>query len=124
MKKNVKLTNGKLVEMRLTEEWNEITFYENGAKLSGEFEFIQGEFEDSMFLLARMYSPYPRTGLGEQALRFFINHTDGTIWTRMQDGITRSDGSHLTGNAQSFVMKMQNLNLIEEWDAGMYDDEI
>lgn len=122
MKKLVNIANGKTIEMRLSEEWDEITFYENRDKLSGEFQFIQGEFNESRFLLARMYSPYPRTGLGEQALRFFIEETDGIIWTREPNGPKYHDGSYLTDWAPAFVMKMQKLGLIEEWDDGMHDD--
>ena len=61
MIKQTTLPNGQVIEMHLTEEWDEITFYENGVKLSGEFEFTQGEYDDSKFLLRRMYSPIKRT---------------------------------------------------------------
>ncbi len=113
MIRSVELSSGRNVKMHLAEDWSEITFTENGERLPGEFEFIQNEFDDNRFLLARTYSPIPRQGLGEAALRFFNEVTDAVVWTRELDGVRRNDGSHLTGDAPVFVGKMQALGLIE-----------
>lgn len=115
MKKTITLNNGQVITMKLTDDWSEIKFWENGRQLSGEFEFIEDE-DEVRFLLCRMYTPINRQGLGEEALKFFIEVTGGVIWTRTHDGIVRDDGSHLTGQAPSFVGKMQDLGLIEPWD--------
>lgn len=122
--KTITLKNGQQVELRLSDEWNEITFYNtNGDKLHGEFEFIQNEFNDERFLLSRMFTPYPKQGIGEAALRFFIEETDSVVWTRMNDGFVRDDGSHLTEDAPHFVGKMQDKGLIEKWEDESYQDD-
>jgi len=121
MIKQVTLANGQKIEMHLTEEWDEITFYENDEKLPGEFEFTQGEFNESRFLFRRMYSPIKRQGLGEEALKFFIEETDGVLWTREPNGYRYDDGSYLTEDAPGFIMKMQDRGYIEEWDDGLED---
>lgn len=96
-----------------------ITFRENGIRLggSGEFEFV---FKDEdgygdKFLLQRMYSPIPKSGLGEAALEYFKDTTGKVIYTRPNDGMRRDDESHLTGDALKFVPRMQKLGYIENW---------
>ncbi len=114
--KTITLKNNQQIILRLSEEWDEITFYTlNGVKLFGEFEFTKSDFNDERFHLRRMYVPYKQQGIGEQAIRFFVEITDGVIWTHANDGIVRDDGSHLTEDAPIFVGKMQNKNLIEPW---------
>ena len=123
MKKQVTMANGRQIEMQLSDEFDEITFWENGVQLDGEFEFEVDEFNDSQFLLKRMYSPIQNQGLGKEALEFFIEETCGTIWTRSNDGQQRDDGSHLTGDAPTFVSCMQKRGLIEDREIGMYDEK-
>ncbi len=119
--KTVRLRNNETVTMKLTEEWDEITFWQGDRKLSGEFEFIVDDDDDYRFLLARMYAPFKHNGLGREALEFFIEETGATIWTREPFGPKYDDGSYLTEDAPAFVSKMQKLGLIEEWD--YYDEE-
>lgn len=94
-----------------------ISFRIDGVKFSDEFRFIDESEDDDgeRYLLARMYSPIKNSGLGRAAIEYFIDMTGATIYTRSHDGIVRDDGSHLTGDAPSFVMKMQEEDLIENW---------
>lgn len=124
MQKKITLEQGQTITLNLTEEWDIVTFYENGQKLDGEFCFHDQNEDGTSFLLKRMYSPnkYKRKGLGEEALKFFKEETgDAIIWTREIGDSDRNDGSHLTGNAPSFVMKMQKKGLIAQWDNGGED---
>ena len=114
--KIITLNNGQVVELRLSEDWEEITFYQNNVKIKDcEFEFYDLYEDQTVYLLKRMYSPshIKRQGLGEEVLRFFKDETDAIIVTRKFDGIVQSDGSHLTENAPNFVKKMKNLKLID-----------
>ncbi len=114
--KNVTLQNGRTITMELTEDWDEITFSENGNELEGEFKFKKDNDDLRRFQLTRMYSPIPRSGLGEHAIRFFLAETNNpSIWTHPDDGIPLGDQSHLTEKAPPFVKKMQKLGLIEPW---------
>jgi len=122
MRKTVTLANGRQITMILSDEFEEITFWENEMKLDGEFEFEVDEFNDARFLLKRMYSPIKYQGLGKMALEFFIEETDGVIWTRPNDGQQRDDGSHLTEDAPSFVRARQKDGLIEPWPDDILDD--
>lgn len=119
--KTIILKNGISITMHLTEEWDRISFSQNGNELDGEFLFEDVDENQQSFLLKRLYSPnsFKRLGLGEEILKFFKSETgNATIWTRENDGEVRSDGSHLTGNAPTFIRKMQKLGLIAEWDKG------
>jgi hypothetical protein len=113
--KTITLRNGVSISMHLTEEWDRISFSQNGQKLDGEFLFDDTHGNQSSFLLKRLCSPnaFMRLGLGEEVLEFFKSETNkALIWTRENDGITRDDGSHLTDNAPSFIGKMKKLGLI------------
>jgi hypothetical protein len=119
--KTIILKNGVQITMHLTEEWDRISFSQNGNTLDGEFLFDDVYENQQSFLLKRLYSPnnFKRMGLGEEVLRFFKSETSNAIiWTRENDGVTRDDGSHLTENAPCFVKKMQRKGLIAEWDNG------
>lgn len=119
--KTITLKNGVQITMHLTEEWDRISFSQNGNTLDGEFLFDDVYENQQSFLLKRLYSPinFKRLGLGEEVLRFFKSETSNAIiWTRENDGVTRDDGSHLTEKAPTFIRKMQKLGLIAEWDNG------
>jgi len=107
--------------MHLAEEWDRISFSQNGKELDGEFLFDDVYENQQSFLLKRLYSPnsFKRLGLGKEVLKFFKSETgNAIIWTRENDGETRDDGSHLTENGPTFVRKMQKLGLIAELDNG------
>jgi hypothetical protein len=115
LKKSVSIT------MHLTEEWDRISFSQNGNELDGEFLFDDVDENQQSFLLKRLYNPnkFKRLGLGEEVLKFFKSETnDAIIWTRENDGVVRDDGSHLTENAPCFIRKMQKKGLIAEWENG------
>ncbi len=114
--RDYKIQGGRIITLVYDEFDSTITFKENDKEIGDEFRFIDENESFERFLLARMYSPIPRSGLGRSAIEFFIDMTGATIYTKPHDGIVREDGSHLTEDAPLFVDKMQNEGLIEEWD--------
>ncbi len=95
---------------------SEITYWENGARISDddEFVFIQDEFQPSKYLLARMYAPIKNVGLGRATIEFFKDYYEAIIYARQNDGIDREDGSHLTEDAPGFVAKMIDEGLLND----------
>jgi hypothetical protein len=114
--RDYQIPNGNIITLVFDEFDYEITFKQNGKPLEGEFCFKDEYDSGSSFLLRRMYSPIPQSGLGRAALEFFIDMTGASVYTRENDGETRDDGSHLTEDATIFVPRMQAEGLIEPWD--------
>ena len=92
-----------------------ISYWENGQKLGSynDFVFIEDEFIPHRYLLARIFVPITRSGLGRATIEFFKDYFDATIWVRPNDGIEMEDGSHLTGDGVPFVSQMIAEKLIE-----------
>lgn len=118
--KDFQISGGRIITLRLQDDWSEISFWENGEQLgsSGDqvFNFIEHEVIDGKYLLARMYCPVKNEGLGREAILMFIEYTGGTIYTRPPLTGELDDGSHLTEDAPGFVMRMQDEELIEQWN--------
>jgi hypothetical protein len=120
--RDYQIPNGRIITLIYDEMDYSISFKENGKSIGDEFRFIDESMDEDGFgngeryLLARMYSPIPQSGLGRAAVEFFIDMTGASIYTRPNDGIVRDDGSNLTENAPAFVSKLQVEGLIEEWD--------
>jgi hypothetical protein len=119
--RDYKIESGRIITLVYDEIDYSISFKENGESIGDEFRFIDEDVDEDgfgngeRFLLARMYSPIKQSGLGRAAVEFFIDMTGASIYTRQHDGITRDDGSHLTGDSPIFVDKMQSAGLIEKW---------
>lgn len=119
--RDYQILSGRIITLIYDEMDYSISFKENGKSIGDEFRFIDESMDEDGFgngeryLLARMYSPIPQSGLGRAAVEFFIDMTGASIYTRPHDGIVRDDGSHLTGDAHNFVYRMQKEGLIEEW---------
>jgi hypothetical protein len=113
------IPNGRIITLIYDEMDCSISFEENRKKIGDEFRFIDEDIDEDdygsgeRYLLARMYSPIKKSGLGRAAIEFFIDMTGAEIYTRPHDGIVRNDGSHLTEDAPFFVSKMQEEGLIE-----------
>jgi len=117
LKRKYKIKNGKIVILKIEDDFDEVTFWdEQNIQLGNDrdFLFIEDEYNENRYLLARMYVPIIQNGLGRAAIEFFTEHTDAVVYAREHDGNTRDDGSHLTGDAPMFVGKMQKEGLIEK----------
>lgn len=120
--RDYQIQNGRIITLVYDEMDYSISFKENGASIGDEFRFMDESVDEDgcgngeRFLLARMYSPIPQSGLGRAAVEFFIDMTGASIYTRPHDGIVRDDGSNLTEDAPAFVSKLQDEGLIEDWE--------
>ena len=111
--RDYRIASGNIITLVFDESEFSISFRENGEKIGDEFRFIDESSNEERYLLARMYSPIKKEGLGRAVLEFFKYITDGSIYTRPNDNIKRDDQSHLTEDALYFVGKMQEEGLIE-----------
>lgn len=68
---------------------------------------------------------YLRQGIGRAALTFHKECFDAPIEASDDDGIVKSDGSHLTGDAPEFIRKMreEGLVLASSFDVPYEDDD-
>ena len=114
--RDYRIPSGEIITLIFNEFDNTITFKQNNIYIGDEFKFKDEDEFENRYLLARMYSPIIKSGLGRAAIEFFKQMTGASIYTRPNDGVVRDDGSHLTEDACSFVCKMQQENLIEPWD--------
>jgi len=120
--RDYQIPSGRIITLVYDDMDYSISFKENDQPIGDEFRFIDESIDEDgcgdgeRYLLARMFSPVPASGLGRAALEFFIDMTGATIYARSHDGIVRDDGSNLTGDAPIFVGKMQDEGLIEEYN--------
>lgn len=112
----VLLSNDKIITISLSDDDYSVSFWEDGVEIGGyeDFSFMEDEYKPNLFLLARMFLPFRRSGLGTATVKFFKKYFDATIYVRPNDGYERTDGSNLTGDAPSFVSHLIALNLIED----------
>ena len=87
-----------------------------GKKL-GVFQFAELDYEDSTILLLthchlEEQAGFTNCGIGTLIIKLVVE-TGYTVFTRSHDGIPRSDGSHLTGNAPIFVHSLYKKGLIK-----------
>lgn len=55
---------------------------------------------------------YKRQGIGQRCLEIAIETTSLCIYAAIHDGNQRDDGSHLTGDAPSFINRMEEKGII------------
>jgi hypothetical protein len=124
--RDYEIHTGELITLKLEEDLSEVTFWDAEDKMLGvreNFVFIGEDSGNNRYLLARMYIAKKGCGLGRAALEMFIDITGASVYARLNDGITRDDGSHLTGDAPSFVIHMQKEGLIEEFASDNHADD-
>ncbi|UOQ75156.1 hypothetical protein [Hymenobacter cellulosilyticus] len=117
--RDYQIRDGRIITL-VYDDWDySIRFKENNQYIGDEFRFIDEDVDEDgigngeSYLLARMYSPVPKSGLGREAVKFFIDMTGARIYARPNDGQTRDDGSHLTEDAPGFVERMRGEHLIQ-----------
>lgn len=115
--RDFEIHDGRIITLVYDDFDDSIGFFENESDLGDRFEFIDELDTEEKYLLSRMYCPIKDSGLGRAAIEFFKDiKGDVEIYTRQNDGIVRDDGSHLTGDAYGFVLKMQEEGLVNEWN--------
>lgn len=127
-----KMPNGDTVTIALNPYCHTISFEDSsGNALDGEIHLKEETDEiypdgmKSQYRLTHLYVPkkYIGQGLGEESIKFFTDYGFEPIIASEDDGIKRDDGSHLTGNARSFVESMQLKGLITPYRSESFDDE-
>lgn len=89
--------------------------FEAGSSI-GRFQFQELDNGNHYLLwmgLEGCNRKYVHKGIGTEAIKFFKEYYNSKIYSAPNDGIVRDDGSHLTNNAPSFVLKMQSIGLFE-----------
>jgi len=66
---------------------------------------------------------YTQQGIGRRCLQIMKERYGLPIIAEDNDGIERSDGSHLTGDAPGFVAQMRREGVIEPSEFSRYDHE-
>lgn len=109
-------SKGKIVKLILNDYYTEITIFDLNDKQIGEFEFKELEYGNG-YKLMRMYSnELKKTGIGSAILEYFIDAVGSPIYVSPNDGITKEDGSHLTGDALKFIYPMIREGLIKGFE--------
>jgi len=118
-----RLLNNRIITIRINDD-KEISYLENDIEIGNydDFVFAEDEFNHSSYLLARMYVPITKQGLGRETIKFFSEYFDVSIWARGHDGIRRDDGSHLTEDAPGFVDKMIEEGLLVDNRIGDFNE--
>lgn len=116
LNKEITISSGQIIKMILDDEdFNSIIFLDKNYKEIGKFQFktLTDDSPDYKLMYMNLDIEYTRQGLGKNALLFFKNETGAKIFTSKDDGLTRQDSSHLTGNAPMFVSKMKKNELFQ-----------
>lgn len=113
--------------IKLTFDGTHARAYNKNNKLVCEFIFseIEEEFnsENYSYLVTHMNSCPPRQGIGTEIIMYVKEVTGSYIIFSSDDGITRGDGSHLTGWGPSFVNSLKRKKIISQTNDEFYDNE-
>jgi hypothetical protein len=95
------------------DETSIIVFTEENEKI-GNINLI--EIDDYYYItwmyLDQLSPKYKRKGIGQACLEFFSEVFRMPIVAAQDDGHTKSDGSHLTGDAPAFIEKMRAKGIV------------
>ena len=108
-------TSGEVVKMEIElDDVVRVNDLTNAIEI-GSFGFSNN---DTFIYLTYMHldhsgGKYLRKGIGRTILEFLKSYYQLPIVAAENDGRTRDDGSHLTGDAPNFVYKMREVGIIE-----------
>ncbi len=117
-----RLDDGRIINVEIEESYEEIYIFNNLHEKIGRVELsevppVDDYTDPPMYYLTWMYmdiedETYKHKGIGREVLKFFKRQTGASITAAEDDGLRKSDGSHLTGDAPSFVEKMRQEGVI------------
>ena len=125
------LRDGRRVVIKIDDcgESIQVVTDEENARCIGGIELEQDEEEANIYKLTRAYLDenselldYTRQGIGRRSLQLHSARFQSRIWTESNDGHTRSDGSHLTGDAPAFIEQMRKEGVISSDSRHELDD--
>lgn len=119
------ITNhGEVIEIEIDFEFTEISFKNSIGEEIGKFEFSPNDgFEYYKLVWGYMDlkdKKYKHQGIGREGLIFFKEYTGGLIYANENDGLKCDDGSHLTGDAPTFVDIMRDEGIIEKIEEDIF----
>lgn len=84
----------------------------------GEFDFNfidddNGGFYKLTYMFLDKTPGYTYRGIGTACIQYCLDYTDSVIFCGQANGMEADDGSHLTGDGESFAMKMIEKGLIK-----------
>jgi hypothetical protein len=110
---------GRQIDLKLDEDSLVLKAF-HGSKLIGRMEFNSIECEHGEDLkITWMYldlcnSTYLRSGIGRALIELMNEYHGGPLIAGNEHGTTSVDGSHLTGDAPSFIQKMKRDGLVRD----------
>lgn len=118
MKSKIKTKNGEVVEIEIDEDdFTAIAKNPSGEKIGSIrfrlIEYPNGEVLRMTHAFLNETGPrYLHQGIGTECVRLMGKITGLPIVASLDDGLVKSDGSHLTGDAPIFVEKLKAKGLI------------
>lgn len=110
------MSNGEDVDIVIDEEANRVIVRNQNKDEIGSIDYKIIDYEHYEYIrLTHMFLDieYVRKGIGRECLRL-LNEYGLPVTAAYNDGITKNDGSHLTGDAVYFIQKMRNEGLVRE----------
>ena len=90
-----------------------IVFSEDEEKIGNiDLSEIDNGFYINWMYLDQLSDKYKKKGIGRACLEFFSESFGMPIFAASNDGHTREDGSHLTGDAPGFISRMRDEGLV------------
>lgn len=123
-----KCKDGEEVSIEIDDTSNTATVFDLNGREIGRLEFDEREGPSLKLMWAYLDladPKYKHQGIGRRILQIMIERSGMPIIAEEHTGIPNEEGSHLTGDAPSFVARMQDEGLIvraEEVDADDAED--
>jgi len=126
LRQKIECKNGRRVTLEIDENADYRVEAKNSlGSLIGRMEFSEDSESGSLKLvwayLDILNSTWRRQGIGRQMLKEVKSLSGRCVFAETNDGIKREDGSHLTGDAPSFVAQMRVEGIIEPDNSNGYD---
>lgn len=110
--------NGRNVTLEIDEDNDyQTNIFDDQRNHIGEMKF-RSINEDRGLKLIRSYhdlrgKDWLRQGIGRECLQKVKEYSGLPIFAEYNDGSTKADGSHLTGDAPSFIERMREESIVE-----------
>lgn len=128
LSKHYETRDHRRVRILLEDFGDEIRIHDQNDRLIGLIQLkLFDEEHGSWYYITWMYldivdQSFLRQGIGRAALIFHLDIFKTPIFAAENDGMKREDGSHLTGDAPSFVNRMRFERIIETPASHRSDD--
>lgn len=116
-----KLHDGRFIEIDVSDD-HEIIVKDNQKNLIGKIELSYRDdglpgsvpyYHITWMYMDLIDDSYKHQGIGREALLLFIEVNGLKVTASDNDGLKKNDGSHLTGDAPTFIQKMRDEGIVE-----------